>query len=106
MGLIMLCSICSDMSIFIFRKKLLTTTQYIYKALFKEQRNSDISVMALGKIWRLHKVYLCQSSYFASMFNGSWRETDSSFVNIEIIDPKIDINGKRDADRYFLLSRC
>lgn len=50
--------------------------------------------MALGKIWQLHKVYLCQSPYFASMFNGSWRETNSKFVNIEILDPKIDINGK------------
>lgn len=28
------------------------------------------------------------------MFGGSWRETNQDFVNIEIIDPKITINGK------------
>lgn len=50
-------------------------------------------MLALGKTWRLHKVYLCQSSYFASMFGGSWRETNQDFVNIEIIDPKINIEG-------------
>lgn len=76
------------------RKKLLTTTQYIYQALYKEELNSDITVLALGKTWRLHKVYLCQSSYFASMFGGSWRETNQDFVNIEIIDPKINISGR------------
>lgn len=76
-----------------FRKKLLTTTQYIYQALYKEELNSDITVLALGKTWKLHKVYLCQSSYFASMFGGSWRETNQDFVNIEIIDPKINIDG-------------
>lgn len=78
---------------FDFRKKLLTTTQYIYQALYKEELNSDITVMALGKTWKLHKVYLCQSSYFASMFGGSWRETNQDFVNIEIIDPNINIDG-------------
>ena len=76
------------------RKKLKTTTQYIYQALFKEHKNYDISVMALGKLWHLHKVYLCQSNYFASMFGGAWRETEQSFINIEIIDPKINIEGK------------
>lgn len=71
----------------------MTTTQYIYQALFKEHRNYDISVMAIGKVWRLHKVYLCQSPYFASMFNGSWRESDSNFVNIEIVDPKVNLEA-------------
>lgn len=75
-----------------FRKKLITTAQYIYKALFKEERNSDISVMALGKIWHLHKVYLCQSPYFASMFGGSWRETNQDFINIEIDDTRITLD--------------
>lgn len=49
--------------------------------------------MAIGKVWRLHKVYLCQSPYFASMFNGSWRESESNFINIEIIDPKINLEA-------------
>ncbi|TMW40266.1 hypothetical protein DOY81_014655 [Sarcophaga bullata] len=46
------------------KKKLLTTTQYIYQALFKEQKNSDIAIMALGKVWNLHKVYLSQRPLF------------------------------------------
>ncbi|XP_055624564.1 protein germ cell-less [Toxorhynchites rutilus septentrionalis] len=75
------------------RKKLISTAKYIYQALFKEERNSDITVHALGKLWRLHKVYLSQSPYFASMFNGSWREADEDYVHIEIIDPKITIES-------------
>lgn len=75
------------------KKKLLTTTQYIFQALFKEQKNSDVAVMALGKVWHLHKVYLCQSPYFASMFNGSWREACENFVNIKILDPKITLES-------------
>ncbi|XP_053658123.1 protein germ cell-less [Anopheles marshallii] len=73
------------------RKKLVSTAKYIYQALFKEERNSDVTVHALGKQWHLHKVYLSQSPYFASMFNGSWREADEDYVHIEIIDPKITV---------------
>ncbi|XP_055918536.1 protein germ cell-less [Eupeodes corollae] len=75
------------------KKKLLTTTQYIYQALFKEQKNSDISVMAQGNIWHLHKVYLCQSPYFFSMFNGSWKESYQDFVHIKNLDSKITLEA-------------
>lgn len=75
------------------RKKLISTAKYIYQALFKEERNSDITVHALGKVWHLHKVYLSQSPYFASMFNGYWREADEDYIHIEIIDPKITIES-------------
>ncbi|XP_055535163.1 protein germ cell-less [Wyeomyia smithii] len=75
------------------RKKLISTAKYIYQALFKEERNSDITVHALGKVWHLHKVYLSQSPYFSSMFNGSWREADEDYVHIEIIDPKVTIES-------------
>jgi BTB/POZ domain-containing protein 13 (germ cell-less protein-like 1) len=47
-----------------------------------------------GKVWHLHKVYLCQSRYFSSMFGGAWRESLQDFVNIEICDPKITVKGK------------
>lgn len=43
-----------------FRRKLLTTAQYIYKTLFQEEKGSDITVLMLGKAWRLHKVYISQ----------------------------------------------
>lgn len=75
------------------RKKLLTTTQYIYNALFKEQKNSDVAVMALDKVWHLHKVYLSQSPYFYSMFNGSWKEAQQNFVHIKILDDRINADS-------------
>ncbi|XP_031639130.1 protein germ cell-less isoform X2 [Contarinia nasturtii] len=71
------------------KKKLMTTPRYIYKTFFQEERDSDVSVMALSKVWHLHKIYLCQSPYFASMFSGSWREREQNFIGIEIVDPKI-----------------
>ncbi|XP_068146624.1 protein germ cell-less [Drosophila tropicalis] len=75
------------------KKKLLTTTQYIYKALFKEQQNSDVAVMALDKVWHLHKVYLSQSPYFYTMFNGSWKEAQQSFIQITILDDRINVKS-------------
>uniref|UniRef100_A0ABK9NGC0 BTB domain-containing protein n=1 Tax=Glossina morsitans morsitans TaxID=37546 RepID=A0ABK9NGC0_GLOMM len=75
------------------KKKLLRTTQYIYQALFKEQKNSDIAIMALSKVWNLHKVYLSQSPYFYSMFNGSWRESCQDFVHVKILDNNITLEA-------------
>uniref|UniRef100_A0A336MSM2 CSON004496 protein n=1 Tax=Culicoides sonorensis TaxID=179676 RepID=A0A336MSM2_CULSO len=75
------------------RKKLLSTAQYIYQALYKEARSSDITVRALGKSFELHKIYLCQSPYFNSMFNGSWRESQEDFIAIEITDPNVTIKS-------------
>ncbi|XP_034935796.1 protein germ cell-less isoform X2 [Chelonus insularis] len=43
----------------------------------------------LGRPWKLHKVYISQSPYFASMFSGSWKETNEKFVSVEITDPNI-----------------
>lgn len=102
-----------------FRRKLLTTAQYIYKTLFQEEKGSDITVLMLGKAWRLHKVYisqvksipyplafvsyiepiryLCislQSPYFASMFSGSWREANERVISVEIADPNITLDCK------------
>ncbi|XP_054263074.1 protein germ cell-less-like [Macrosteles quadrilineatus] len=75
------------------KRKLTCTTQYIYKALFVDGRNSDVVVDALGKEWRLHKVYLTQSPYFQSMFSGSWKETDNKYIRIEIADPNITLDS-------------
>ncbi|ALC40652.1 gcl [Drosophila busckii] len=75
------------------KKKLLTTTQYIYKALFKEEKNSDVSVMAMDKVWHLHKVYLSQSPYFFTMFNGTWKEAQQNFVHIKILDERITVES-------------
>lgn len=50
--------------------------------------------MALDRVWNLHKVYLSQSLYFRSMFNGSWKETNDNFVNVKILDKRIKPEGK------------
>ncbi|XP_037952970.1 protein germ cell-less-like [Teleopsis dalmanni] len=75
------------------KKKLLSTAKYIYKTLFEGQANSDITVMALGRTWRLHKLYLSQSPYFQSMFSGSWMESTQDFVNIQILDKRITVTA-------------
>ncbi|XP_070535046.1 germ cell-less protein-like 1 isoform X4 [Ptychodera flava] len=72
------------------RKKLQTTSKYIFETLFINGQNSDVTIRALGKDWALHKVYLCQSGYFASMFSGSWKESDASIIAIDIPDNNID----------------
>lgn len=73
---------------------MLSTAKYIYQALFLEGKNSDITVCALGEEFYLHKVYLCQSPYFASMFGGSWVETTQRYVTIDVVDPLITIDCK------------
>lgn len=72
-----------------FRKKLASTAQYIYQALFQEGKTSDITVEALGEEFHLHKIYLCQSPYFASMFGGSWLEATKNHIYIDVVDPLI-----------------
>ncbi|XP_043522310.1 protein germ cell-less isoform X3 [Frieseomelitta varia] len=47
----------------------------------------------LGKAWRLHKVYISQSPYFASMFSGSWREANETVISVEIADPNITLDS-------------
>lgn len=75
------------------KKKLLCTAKYIYQALFLEGKNSDVTVCALGKEHYLHRVYLCQSPYFASMFGGSWLETTQKYITIDIVDPLITLES-------------
>ncbi|KAK7498513.1 hypothetical protein BaRGS_00010173 [Batillaria attramentaria] len=72
------------------RKRSQSTAKYILKTLFEEGNESDITILACGQEWRLHKLYLCQCRYFDSMFNGPWREADQSVVNMEITDENID----------------
>ncbi|XP_066570290.1 germ cell-less protein-like 1 isoform X2 [Amia ocellicauda] len=72
------------------RKKLKSTSKYIYQTLFLNGENSDIRICALGQEWNLHKVYLCQSGYFSSMFSGSWKESSMTVIELEIPDQTID----------------
>ncbi|XP_064421598.1 germ cell-less protein-like 1 [Latimeria chalumnae] len=72
------------------RKKLKSTSKYIYQTLFLNGENSDIKICALGQEWNLHKIYLCQSGYFSSMFSGSWKESSMNIIELEIPDHNID----------------
>ena len=67
------------------KKRLKTTSRYIYETLFLEGRESDIIVSALNREWKLHKLYLGQSAYFASMFNGNWKESTMDHIRITIV---------------------
>ncbi|OBS81051.1 hypothetical protein A6R68_20736 [Neotoma lepida] len=75
------------------RKKLKSTSKYIYQTLFLNGENSDIKICALGEEWSLHKIYLCQSGYFSSMFSGSWKESSMNTIELEIPDQNIDIEA-------------
>ncbi|XP_023229079.1 germ cell-less protein-like 1 [Centruroides sculpturatus] len=75
------------------RRKLMSTSQYIYKTLFLQGQNSDITIVALSQEWKLHKVYLCQSPYFSSMFCGSWREAEEGIITVGIEDPNVTANA-------------
>ncbi|XP_062069926.1 germ cell-less protein-like 1 [Lepus europaeus] len=75
------------------RKKLKSTSKYIYQTLFLNGENSDIKICALGEEWSLHKIYLCQSGYFSSMFSGSWKESNMNIIELEIPDQNIDIEA-------------
>ncbi|XP_023346472.1 germ cell-less protein-like 1 isoform X2 [Eurytemora carolleeae] len=76
------------------KKKILkTTSQYIFDNLFQDGKDSDVTLTALGTSWKLHKLYLCQSAYFASMFSGRWTDGSKETINIQIDDPNININS-------------
>ncbi|NWT54405.1 GMCL1 protein, partial [Erythrocercus mccallii] len=75
------------------RKKLKSTSKYIYQTLFLNGENSDIKICALGEEWNLHKIYLCQSGYFSSMFSGSWKESSMNVIELEIPDQNIDVQA-------------
>jgi BTB/POZ domain-containing protein 13 len=71
------------------RKKIQATSSYIYDTLFQKGVNSDVTITALGKEWKLHRLYLCQSGYFSGMFSGSWRESGEQSISLDIPDPNI-----------------
>ncbi|KAK9877195.1 hypothetical protein WA026_016943 [Henosepilachna vigintioctopunctata] len=84
-----------DIALHTPKRKLESTTQYIYHELFEEGKNSDVTVCALDEEFHLHKIYLSQSPYFASMFGGSWVETTKNYINIDIVDPLITVESLR-----------
>ncbi|XP_017112987.1 protein germ cell-less-like [Drosophila elegans] len=73
------------------KMKRLTTAQYVYQTLFLEQKGSDVTIMALERVWHLHKIYLSQSPYFKAMFNGPWLEAQQDLIKIEIPDERVTV---------------
>ena len=73
------------------KKKMTSTCEYVYTTLFERGQGSDIRVRALHRDWHLHKLYLCQSPYFASMFaaQSSWKEASQSLIDMSIPDANI-----------------
>ncbi|XP_019489910.1 PREDICTED: putative germ cell-less protein-like 1-like [Hipposideros armiger] len=71
-------------------KKVKITSEHAYQTLFLNAETSDIKIRALGKLWCLHKMFLCQSRYFATMFRGSWKESHKDIIDLDINDPNID----------------
>jgi len=84
---------CSDEQFATPRKKMKSTSDYIYQTLYVNGENSDITINALGESWHLHKIYLCQSPYFRSMFKGDWAEKEKTEVEIDLPDEMITVEA-------------
>ncbi|KAM9578020.1 germ cell-less protein-like 1 [Trichechus inunguis] len=90
-------------------KKLKITSKYTYQTLFLNGEMSDIKIYALGKVWCLHKIFLCQSGYFASMFRDSRQDSHKDIIELEINDQNIDVEslhfvlGSLYRDEYVLI---
>ncbi|XP_010636601.1 germ cell-less protein-like 2 [Fukomys damarensis] len=74
-------------------KRVKITSEYAYEKLFLNGENSDIKISALGKVWCLHKIYLCHSGYFANMFGGSSKELHKNMIELDINDKNIDVQS-------------
>ncbi|KAM5290344.1 germ cell-less protein-like 1 [Glossophaga mutica] len=72
------------------RKRARGISGSVYEKLFLMGEGSDVQIRALGEVWNLHKVYLCQSGYFASMFSGAWREATMDTIDLQMPDENID----------------
>lgn len=89
-------------------KKVKITSEHAYQTLFLNGETSDIKIRALGKVWCLHKMFLCQSGHFATMFRSSWKESYEDILDLEINDPNIDVEslhfvlGSLYRDKYVL----
>ncbi|XP_016021801.1 germ cell-less protein-like 1 [Rousettus aegyptiacus] len=71
-------------------KKAKITSQYAYETLFLTGENSDIKIRALGQVWCLHKMFLWQSGYFATVLRGSLKKSHIDIIDLEINDQRID----------------
>uniref|UniRef100_UPI00358F7530 germ cell-less protein-like 2 n=1 Tax=Myxine glutinosa TaxID=7769 RepID=UPI00358F7530 len=75
------------------QKRPCSTSAYIYKRLFEQGHASDVSLIAMGRTWHLHRFYLSQAGYFSSMFSGSWKESDMQEIQMDVPDPTVDADA-------------
>ncbi|KAI9100597.1 hypothetical protein DFS34DRAFT_578633, partial [Phlyctochytrium arcticum] len=69
-------------------------SEALYRKGFLLSRFSDISVRILGMTYRLHRIVLLTSPYFASMLDGGpWKEAGCSELEITIEDPNVTVEG-------------
>ena len=68
-------------------KELVTRKQYLHLPLMAPPC-ANFSQQPITSV-HLFQLYLCQSPYFASMFSGSWRESNMNNISITIVDPNI-----------------
>ncbi|XP_036915585.1 germ cell-less protein-like 1 [Sturnira hondurensis] len=71
-------------------KKVKIAPECAYQTLFLTGETSDVKICALGKVWCLHKQFLCQSGYFAMMFRGSREGSHNDIIELQINDRNID----------------
>lgn len=57
------------------------------------EQNPDVCLLAFGRRWPCHREILSQSSFFDTLFNGSFRESKLSEVEIKVKDDLIDENS-------------
>ncbi|KAJ1058220.1 hypothetical protein K5549_019895, partial [Capra hircus] len=74
-------------------KKVKIKSEYAYQTLFLNGENSDIKIHALGHVWCLHRMFLCQSDYFATMLRDSWKECHKDIIDLEINDQNINVES-------------
>ncbi|XP_054937560.1 germ cell-less protein-like 1 [Physeter macrocephalus] len=79
------------------RKHAKDSSGSVYEALFLRGEESDVRIRALGEEWNLHRVHLCQSGYFASMFSGAWWETTMDTIELQMPEENIDREALHEA---------
>ena len=50
---------------------------------------SDISIIAFGKAYALHRIILDRSPFFSSLFAGPWKDADIPVLDLDFSDPNI-----------------
>ncbi|XP_040858556.1 germ cell-less protein-like 2 [Ochotona curzoniae] len=76
-----------------YGKRMKVISKYAYHTLFLNGEGSDIKVQALGKVWCLHKTFLCQSAYFAGIIGGLSEDSHDGIIDLEISDDNVDVHS-------------